>query len=306
LIIINSDANGALGAGQVMPQQIIVPKVGASFGDPTPISNGAFLATAAPYRWLGAAAYGGVAPVFGTPYYPAVGGLSAFGLGNGYMSAGGWGRSPGFGGLGGIGGFGGYGGYGHYAGLGGLTSWGGYHGFGGPAGIGFGGMGLGLGVIGGLGGGYGGFGGLGGLGGYGGYGGYGHYGGYGGYGGFSPMTGYGAGYGLGMMGMGMGGFGGMGGMGGIGGNSSEFGRLTNTRVIQTAPSKASGNYYAPSTPDPTASGSYYSNSSGSSTSLVFPASHQTGSQSYTKPQKDYWGSGGSPFPKDMNSVPWNK
>jgi hypothetical protein len=106
-----------------------------------------------------------------------------------------------------------------------------------------------------------------------------------------------------MMGMGMGGFGGM---GGFSGRSSEFGRLTNTRVIQTAPSKPSGNYYAPSTPDPTASGSYYSNSSGASTSLVFPASHQGGAESYTKPQRDYWGSGGNPFPKDMNSVPWGK
>ena len=95
--------------------------------------------------------------------------------------------------------------------------------------------------------------------------------------------------GLGMgMGMGMG-------MAGMGGNSPEFGRLTNTRVIQTAPSKASGNYYAPSTTDPTASGSYYAGNA--STSLVFPTSHKSGAQSYSKPQTNYSGSGETPSPR---------
>ncbi len=287
-----------------LPQQIIVPRVGPSFGDPAPISNGAFLAATAPYRWLGAVGgYGGVAPLIGaTPYAPAASAFGAFTPGLGIRSFGGWGPS--------FGGFGGYGGYGAL-GLGGLGY--GYHGFGG--GLGLGGMGMGLGFgspLGGFGGyggigglGYGGMGGFGGLSGLGGFGGYGHYRGFGG----GVPFGYGGGYGMGMMGMGMGGMGmggmGMGGMGmGFGGNSSEFGRLTNTRVFQTAPSKASGNYYAPSTPDPTASGSYYG--SNASTSLVFPTSHQSSPQSYTKPQRNYWGSGGNPFPQDANSVPWSK
>jgi hypothetical protein len=80
------------------------------------------------------------------------------------------------------------------------------------------------------------------------------------------------------------------------GMSSKLGAITPTRVIQSAPSKASGNYYAPSTADPTASGGYYATTTPAMTPML-PSPKQSGS---------YWGSGGDPFPKDLNSVPWNK
>lgn len=155
-----------------------------------------------------------------------------------------------------------------------------------------------------------------GYGGYGGWGGFGRYGGYGGYGGYVP------GFGLGIGGLGIGtglGFGG--GLGGFGGypgygwgfgspasgalmmgafgnrmNSSNLGGLNHTRVTQTAPSPASGNYYAPSSVDPSASGSYYAQTG----TAVYPMPKQSSGSS------DYWGSTGNPFGKDLNSVPWNK
>lgn len=80
-------------------------------------------------------------------------------------------------------------------------------------------------------------------------------------------------------------------------NNSKLGQVGTSRVIQTAPSKASGNYYAPSNVDTTAAGSYYSTTS----PAIIP---------YMKPKKapdSYWGSGSSPF-KDvnLNSTPWSK
>jgi hypothetical protein len=168
-------------------------------------------------------------------------------------------------------------------------------------GIGYGGYGLGYGGYslgyGGYGPGYGGYG----LG-YGGYGlGYGGYGlGYGGYG-----LGYG-GYGLGYGGYGPG-FGGWwggpamgalsaGAMSGAWMDAEGIGEVRPEGVIQTGPSKASGNYYAPSTVDPTASGSHYA----TTTPAITPT--------FEEPEqpKDYWGSGGDPFPKNLESVPWSR
>lgn len=64
-----------------------------------------------------------------------------------------------------------------------------------------------------------------------------------------------------------------------------------TRVIQTGPSKSAGNYYQPSTPDPTASGNFYADSGNAP--KVTPV-YQPEAQ-----PKDYWGKQGSPLPPDM-------
>jgi hypothetical protein len=62
------------------------------------------------------------------------------------------------------------------------------------------------------------------------------------------------------------------------------------RVIQTGPSKASGNYFNPSTPDPTASGSYYAPSGNTPRALpVYQPEAQP---------KDYWGPQGNPMPPE--------
>jgi hypothetical protein len=64
-----------------------------------------------------------------------------------------------------------------------------------------------------------------------------------------------------------------------------------TRLVQTGPSKASGNYFNPSTPDPTASGSYYAGSGNTPKAVpVYQPEAQT---------KDYWGKQGSPLPPEM-------
>lgn len=62
------------------------------------------------------------------------------------------------------------------------------------------------------------------------------------------------------------------------------------RVFQSAPSKASGNYYQPSTVDESASGSYYA--SGSSQAILPPSE---------PPPKDYWGPEGNPFKQQMSN-----
>lgn len=78
-------------------------------------------------------------------------------------------------------------------------------------------------------------------------------------------------------------------------DNNELGEMGyNGPVVQGPPSKSSGNYYAPSTPDPTASGNYYSTNGPSMKMPIKP---------YTSP-KNYWGSSGSPLPKDINKVPW--
>lgn len=133
-----------------------------------------------------------------------------------------------------------------------------------------------------------------------------------------------------------GGYGGYGGLGqgfntGFGSSYSSayswarpFGRLSNQGFIQTAPSKAAGNYYAPATADPTAAGSYYADSQstpkprnqvfdkdyndygGSNSGYSRSKAASYGNSDHTKPQKNYWGGSGSPFPKDLNSTPWSK
>lgn len=112
---------------------------------------------------------------------------------------------------------------------------------------------------------------------------------FGGYGGFSnPYYGYGF--------SGYGGYGGYNGWNSWGwGPDPELGEMgSSPMVFDNTPSKSSGNYYAPSTPDSSASGSYYSNTGPSISMPIKP---------YTTP-KNYWGPSGSPLPKDINKVPW--
>lgn len=73
---------------------------------------------------------------------------------------------------------------------------------------------------------------------------------------------------------------------GFGGFGSNRRTTSGNRVFQSAPSKASGNYYQPSTSDPSASGNYYA--SGNS-QVVVPLSPSE------PPPKDYWGPNGNPF-----------
>ncbi len=159
-----------------------------------------------------------------------------------------------------------------------------YRGFGG-FGLNIGGLGVGSLGLGGLP--YGGYApGIGGLGPYG-VGGLGPYGGvpFGGYGGYGAWNPAGSALFMGAMGN------------KYGLNNSKLGQVGTNKVIQTAPSKASGNYYAPSNVDTSAAGSYYATTA----PAMIP---------YMKPKKapdSYWGGGGSPF-KDvnLNSTPWNK
>lgn len=78
-------------------------------------------------------------------------------------------------------------------------------------------------------------------------------------------------------------------------DNDELGEMGGGGFIDNGPpSKASGNYYAPSTGDSSAAGNYYSSGNSNVKLPVKP---------YTTP-KDYWGSSGSPFPKNLNKVPW--
>jgi hypothetical protein len=78
------------------------------------------------------------------------------------------------------------------------------------------------------------------------------------------------------------------------GRGRQLGALTVPGVWQTAPSKPSGNYYAPSTVDTSASGSYYATTTPAQTPMIAPQ----------KPITNFWGSG-SPFGKDT-TMPWNR
>ncbi|HMW90971.1 MAG TPA: hypothetical protein PKE54_13150 [Candidatus Obscuribacter sp.] len=89
---------------------------------------------------------------------------------------------------------------------------------------------------------------------------------------------------------------------GLPGGIPSSGRLSSTRVIQTAPSKASGNYYSSSTPDPGASGSYYSSSTTRDDYAYYSSRPKPKSPNNTS--DSYWGASGSPFPKDLKSTPW--
>lgn len=78
---------------------------------------------------------------------------------------------------------------------------------------------------------------------------------------------------------------------GLGMMNSGPGMRPIKKLVQDRPSKASGNYYAPSTADPTASGSYYAGSSDTpKASSVYRPEAQP---------KDYWGNQGSPLPAEM-------
>ncbi len=158
------------------------------------------------------------------------------------------------------------------------------------------GMGMGLPYYGGMGSSFGGFGG-----GYGGY--VGNYGGWG-------NSGYGSGWGSGLgNGYGLGGYGWGGyasplmspsgyGMMRTHAANQKLGTLSEGPVMQSAPSKASGNFYSPSSTDSTSSGSYYASDTPSY--VPAPKPYSTGD--------NFWGgnsSGGSnPFPKDLNKTPW--
>ncbi|HEY9717292.1 MAG TPA: hypothetical protein V6C69_07485 [Trichormus sp.] len=224
--------------------------------------------------------YGGIGP--GTVYSGAGWG-SPWGGGayrGGFVPGfGGGGFVPGFGGGGFVPGFGG-GGFGYGAPI---AGWG--RGFGGWGGGGFGGWGGRSLAWGGTGYGAGFYPGLGGYGG--------GFGRYGGLGGFAPGFGGGA-WGWGNPGMGAAMMGAAGAMGGSG-NHSMFGGAT---VIDDTPSKPAGNYYAPSTPNPSAAGNYYARTG---SSVAYPVQMPS-----TTGPKDYWGPAGNPFPKDIMSTPWSK
>ena len=74
------------------------------------------------------------------------------------------------------------------------------------------------------------------------------------------------------------------------GASRMFNLRAQSRVFQNGPSKASGNYYSPSTVDPTASGSYYANTG----PRVLPVI-----QAPKSGTSDYWGNQGNPFQDEL-------
>ncbi len=85
-------------------------------------------------------------------------------------------------------------------------------------------------------------------------------------------------------------------------SNQQLGTLSGSTVIQTAPSKASGNYYGPGSTDSSASGSYYASDTPSY--VPAPKPYSTGD--------NFWGGGSgsgtssnsNPFPKDLNKTPW--
>jgi len=137
------------------------------------------------------------------------------------------------------------------------------------------------------------------------------YSGFGGYGGWGSGAGFGSGAGWGSAlgnGFGMGGWGygspmfSPGGYGMMRTHSAnqKLGTLSEGPVMQSAPSKASGNFYSPGSTDSSASGSYYTSDTPSY--VPAPKSYSTGD--------NFWGGGSTgsgssnPFPKDLNKTPW--
>ncbi len=78
---------------------------------------------------------------------------------------------------------------------------------------------------------------------------------------------------------------------GIFGGSTRGGFRPSTRLVQSGPSKASGNYYHPSTADPTASGSYFAPAGNAPRVMPVYVPERT--------PKDFWGKQGSPLPQEM-------
>lgn len=79
--------------------------------------------------------------------------------------------------------------------------------------------------------------------------------------------------------------------GGVLDDGPVVGFRTQTRIRQTGPSKASGNYYMPSTPDASASGNYYA--SPTPAPVAMPIINKE------PDARDYWGKTGNPLPADM-------
>lgn len=87
---------------------------------------------------------------------------------------------------------------------------------------------------------------------------------------------------------------------GYGGNSYLGNRMFNpggyawrpiTRSVQTGPSKSSGNYFNPSTPDPSASGNYFAPSGNAPKAMpVYQPEPQP---------TNFWGKQGNPLPDDV-------
>jgi hypothetical protein len=69
-----------------------------------------------------------------------------------------------------------------------------------------------------------------------------------------------------------------------------FGLRTERKVLQLGPSKASGNYFSPSTADPTASGNYFAPTGPKVYPIIQNNNQQNG---------DYWGASGNPFQKQI-------
>ncbi len=75
------------------------------------------------------------------------------------------------------------------------------------------------------------------------------------------------------------------------GGSPAVGFRPSTRLVQTGPSKASGNYFHPSTADSSASGSYFAPAGNAPRVMpVYVPEHTP---------KDFWGKQGSPLPGEM-------
>ncbi|MBI4534029.1 MAG: caspase family protein [Candidatus Melainabacteria bacterium] len=82
--------------------------------------------------------------------------------------------------------------------------------------------------------------------------------------------------------------------------TGNLGVVTPTHVFQSAPSKPSGNYFAPATADSTASGNYFATTAPAQTPLIAPK----------RPITNFWGPSGSPFKQGTEaspkSMPWNQ
>ncbi|MBK7748692.1 MAG: hypothetical protein IPP57_26805 [Candidatus Obscuribacter sp.] len=92
------------------------------------------------------------------------------------------------------------------------------------------------------------------------------------------------------------------------GGIPSSGRLSSVQVIQTAPSKASGNYYSAPTTDSSASGSYYAGSHNNSyfgNTSIYNSGVYSSRRSLNNSSETNWGASGNPFPKDLNSTPWS-
>lgn len=84
--------------------------------------------------------------------------------------------------------------------------------------------------------------------------------------------------------------------------NQKLGTLNSGPVIQSAPSKASGNFYSPSSTDSSASGSYYASDTPSY--VPAPKPYSTGDNFWGGNSGSGSSSNSNPFPKDLNKTPW--